>query len=824
MPLQDNKTTRPPQETAPEHEEWFLQANQLMEAVTKGTNVIIAAQDLDLRYTFFNTTYAAEIKRLTGKVIRIGSKMAELFADQPDQLAFAEREWREVLAGNTTNKQLEFGDPGRHQRIYRVLHTPIRDTNDQVVGAVEVAYDITAQAHAEEALREGKERERARAAELAAVLDAVPTPVFIAYDPACVHITGNRAADEMLRNPRGGEASLGAPEEVRPRHFKAVVGGRELPIEELPAQRAARGERVRDFEFSFIFDDGTVRHMVGNGVPLRDKEGRPWGSVLVLTDITERKQAEEVLRESEERFRALFEGNTDGMLVADPQNKVFVMGNPAICRMLGCRPEEIPTMRLAEIHRQEDMPFVLDHFERLVSGRESTGEDVPVKRKDGSVFFADVTVNPIILSGKTYVVGSFRDITERKRAEETLHKNEARFKLLSDTAGRLLTTDNPQGVVNELCRNVMAHLDCQVFFNFLVDDDAGWLRLNACAGIPEEEARKIERLDYGVAVCGCVARDGSRIVAEDIFNIPDPRTELVKSFGIQAYACHPLKVEGRLIGTLSFGTKTRTSFSPDDLALMKTVTDQVATAMERMGLIKELRRSRDELEIRVQERTEELAKSQERLQNLASQLLLAQEKERKRVAVELHDSLMSELAATKFLLEAKIKTLDNGKAIKPGELRRIADVLASTMKEARRIMNNLHPSLLDELGLIATIRWLCGEFQKSYPHIAVQQGILVSEEDISRGIRVVIYRILQEALNNFARHGNGDRVEVSLSKSDGAFALVIRDNGQGFDVGNAGKGLGLESMRERVDLSGGEFQIESILGQGTTIRAIWSSS
>jgi PAS domain S-box-containing protein len=370
-------------------------------------------------------------------------------------------------------------------------------------------------------------------------------------------------------------------------------------------------------------------------------------------DITEHKRAEEVLRESEERFRAIFEGNTDGMLIADPQNKAFVMGNPAICRMLACRLEEIPTMGVANIHRQEDMPFVLDHFERLVSGRENTGEDVPVKRKDGSVFFADVTANPITLSGKTYVVGSFRDITERKRAEN------------------------------------------------------------------------------------------------------------------------------------------------------------------------EIRRSRDELEFRVQERTEALAKSQERLQDLASQLLLAQEKERKRVAVELHDGLMSELAATKFLLEGKIKTLDNGKAIKPEELRRIAEVLAGTMKEARRIMNNLHPSLLDELGLIATIRWFCGEFQKSNPHIAVQQEILVSEGGISRGIRVVIYRVLQEALNNFARHGNGDRVEVSLSKPDGTFTLAIRDNGRGFDVGNTGKGLGLGSMQERVELSGGEFQIESTLGQGTTIRGIW---
>jgi len=218
-----------------------------------------------------------------------------------------------------------------------------------------------------------------------------------------------------------------------------------------------------------------------------------------------------------------------------------------------------------------------------------------------------------------------------------------------------------------------------------------------------------------------------------------------------------------------------------------------------------------------------LSKSQQRLQQLSSQLLLAQEKERKRVAIELHDGLMSELAATKFLLEGKIMLLDQGKPVDPAELRRVADILAGTMKEARRLMNNLHPSVLDELGIIATIGWLCGEYQKAYPQITVQQEIAVSEKDIAEGIKVVIYRVLQEALNNFARHGKGDRVEVSLSKSEGAFFLMIRDNGQGFDVANAQKGLGLESMRERVELSGGEFQIESTTGQGTTIRANWSS-
>ncbi len=194
-----------------------------------------------------------------------------------------------------------------------------------------------------------------------------------------------------------------------------------------------------------------------------------------------------------------------------------------------------------------------------------------------------------------------RELEHRRQIEATLLKYNERLEILSYTAGRLLASDHPQRIVEELCRKVMTFLDCQAFFNFLVDESAGRLHLNACAGIPAETAREIEWLDYGVAVCGCAARDACRIIAEDIPSTPDARTELVKSFGIKAYACHPLLAQNHVIGTLSFGTRTRTTFSADDLAMMKAVADQVVVAMNRVQMEDALRASESREKVRAGE-------------------------------------------------------------------------------------------------------------------------------------------------------------------------------------------------------------------------------
>ncbi len=136
----------------------------------------------------------------------------------------------------------------------------------------------------------------------------------------------------------------------------------------------------------------------------------------------ERKRAEEEIGEAEQRFRVIFDNATDGILLADLENKKFSIGNKMICQMLGYGPEEIKNLGVMDIHPKQDLPYVIDQFEKQSRKEITLAKDIPVLRKDGSVFYADVNSAPVTLAGKTYLLGIFRDITERKRLEQEVEK------------------------------------------------------------------------------------------------------------------------------------------------------------------------------------------------------------------------------------------------------------------------------------------------------------------------------------------------------------------------------------------------------------------
>ena len=227
---------------------------------------------------------------------------------------------------------------------------------------------------------------------------------------------------------------------------------------------------------------------------------------------------------------------------------------------------------------------------------------------------------------------------------------------------------------------------------------------------------------------------------------------------------------------------------------------------------------------------EMLQKSARELRLLSSRILDAQENERKRVARELHDGIGQALTGIKFAIENGVRRLKETETAPQFKvLDDIIPLIQATVDETRRIAMGLRPSTLDDIGISETIYWFCQQYENIYKNIRILKLIVVEEDQIPESLKTVIFRVLQESLNNVAKHSGADRVQLSLQQQDDTVTLIVEDNGGGFDTekplpqGASERGFGLSSMRERIELSGGIFTLQSVPGQGTRISALWPS-
>jgi signal transduction histidine kinase len=224
---------------------------------------------------------------------------------------------------------------------------------------------------------------------------------------------------------------------------------------------------------------------------------------------------------------------------------------------------------------------------------------------------------------------------------------------------------------------------------------------------------------------------------------------------------------------------------------------------------------------------ETLRESESRCRLLSSALLSAQEAERRNIAREIHDSLGQSLAVIKFGVEDAISKIRGASPEDAAAaLQKVSSLVQNASEEARRIQLDLRPPMLDDLGIEVTINWFCREFNKVYSAIQIDKRIEVKEDsEVPPPLGISLYRIIQEAFNNIAKHSKGDRVHLSLVSSDKGIAMTIRDNGSGFDPEEVRrryrKGMGLSSMKERAELSGGTLTVQSAEGKGTTLSFDW---
>jgi signal transduction histidine kinase len=224
---------------------------------------------------------------------------------------------------------------------------------------------------------------------------------------------------------------------------------------------------------------------------------------------------------------------------------------------------------------------------------------------------------------------------------------------------------------------------------------------------------------------------------------------------------------------------------------------------------------------------EALRGSEQRLRALSAKLLQAQEEERRRIAKELHDGIGANLTAVKYALETKVAQQQAGMAEADGlPLSEIITAVKETIEETQRISTNLRPSILDSMGLLAALDWTARKTREFYGTLDVHTTWDLAEEEISEEVKIVLLRLVQEAVNNAVKHSGADRITIRLGRREAGIELFVGDNGRGFAAGDPRPsegqgGMGLDGMVERVELSGGEIDIRSTPGEGTEITARW---
>jgi len=269
--------------------------------------------------------------------------------------------------------------------------------------------DITERKRAEKALEESE-------ASFRALSEHTFEAIFLSEKGIC---TGQNVAAERMFGYSNEEA-IGKPgmEWIAPEHRELV--GKNIVRDYAPP-----------YEVLALRKDGTT-FPCEIQAKMIDRERRI--RVTSLRDITERKKAEEALRESELRYRVLFDNSPDGILIAGVETKRFAYANPSACRMLGYSSEELRTLGVADIHPPDQLPHVIAEFDAQARGEKVLAPNLPCLRKDGTVFYADISTIATVLDGTVCNVGFFRDITERKKAEEALRASEDRYRQITENS------------------------------------------------------------------------------------------------------------------------------------------------------------------------------------------------------------------------------------------------------------------------------------------------------------------------------------------------------------------------------------------------------
>jgi PAS domain S-box-containing protein len=370
----------------------------------------------------------------------------------------------------------------RHQLIHRDGRLIVLETN----------LDITERKRAEEEIARLNRELQQRVQELEAVFETAPIGLSIAEDPEGRCIRGNPANEKMLGVMHGAQLSKQPASDPGPAPYRALQDGRELAVEELPMQRAVRGERVSGQIVDVVRADGRTVRLYSNASPLLDEQGRPRGAVGAFLDITELTDAQEALRESEERYRSLVDTAPDAIIVH--RDGWFLFANEAALRLYGADDfEQLKSRSITELLHPDDREIALKRIAMVQAGGRTPLRESRLRKLNGQEVAIEATAAPINYGGQPAVQVILRDITLRKRAEEALRESEERYRgVVQNTTAVILRLD-PQGIIR------FANERALQFFGYSAEELIGKRAVGTIVPERENTGRDLAAMVDGIA-------------------------------------------------------------------------------------------------------------------------------------------------------------------------------------------------------------------------------------------------------------------------------------------------------------------------------------
>ena len=672
---------------------------------------------------------------------------------------------------------------------FRILHASGRirwmvargngvyDEAGRLTRVIGINIDITDRKRVEELLREEKEFSTD-------VIHGTPAIICgIAPDGTTTFI-----------NPAGEAITGYRPEELVGKNWWQLFypGAEYKQVEQLFSD--LENEEVRDYEMTLTTRDGGKRIVSWNSLLTRDSYGKVILTIGFGNDVTERKRAELALAAIYRQIQDIIDHTTALVYSFDLEHR-FILANTAVAELRNSTLEQMIGKRRHEFMPKEDADWHEANDRKVIEAGRAIQFEEHSELPGRSIPWLTTQFPLRDEQGRIYATaGISADISERKQAEEALRASEAKLQAalasipdalsISDTEGRLVSF-NDAFVKYHRFRN---RDEC----SRSIADGPIYLDVYTADGHPgSPEMRALPRALRGETV------NNTR------------------------YTLRRKDTGETWIGSYSFGPVR----DKDGLIIGAVVVARDITEQQQMQ--DELQKSRDQLDLRVKERTAALEAANAKLRLVPSLLIQAQEEEKQRLASELHDSIGQTLAALKYRIEHISNKLGE-RAIDEAIqlLNGFIPVLQHSIDETRTIYMGLKPIILSDHGILAALEWYRRELVSIYPKVHIELKSEIGEDDISEKIKTAIFRITQEALNNCCKHSRAEWVDVRLAGNNGAIELEISDEGIGMDLDNimqslSARSLGLIGMRERTELTGGEFTIKSAPDEGTTVRVSW---